>query len=154
MQITGFGPFTIGMTVDEAKTAAPRAKQEDCGEIAEDRQCLAMRAAVFNEPAMLYAVLDEEAKRVGKIVARLNPYRTHRRAFRCVRLSEKVFALLAVVYGSEFKQSYDEERRPLPAVAWDGIREGRLIFETNCQTQDEGAPTITVVPMKQPGAES
>ena len=150
VQITGFGPFTIGMTVAEAKAAARRAKQQDCGEIAEDRQCLAMRAAVFNEPAMLYAVLDEEAKQVDKVVARLDPYRTHRRAYRCVRMSEKVFALLAVVYGSAFKQSYDEDRRPLPAVAWDGIREGRLIFETNCRNPDEGAPTITVVPLKQP----
>ena len=144
-RIQGFGPFSIGMPRDTAKAANPRAKEQDCGEIASDRQCVALKAAVFEEPAVIFAVLDEAGAKVERIVAELVPELTRRRGFRCVRMAEKVFALLVVVYGPDYKQSYDEDRRPLPAVAWDGQLEGRLVFEAKCKTSDEGKPRITVI---------
>ncbi|MEM9682037.1 MAG: hypothetical protein AAF942_02120, partial [Pseudomonadota bacterium] len=144
-RIQGFGPFSIGMPRDKAKAANPRAKEQDCGEIASDRQCVALKAAVFEEPAVIFAVLDETGAKVERIVAELVPELTRRRGFRCVRMAEKVFALLVVVYGPDYKQSYDEDRRPLPAVAWDGQLEGRLVFEAKCKTSDEGKPRITVI---------
>jgi len=143
--IDGFGPYKLGMPVDEAKAADKGAKPGACGEIAADRQCLVLKAEVFQEPAVLFAVLDPAGARVERIVARLDPQLTRRRAYRCVRLSEKVFALLVVVYGSRYKQSYDQNRKPLPAVAWDGEESGRLVFEAKCRTYEEGNPTIRVV---------
>ena len=144
-RIDGFGPYTLGMTAAQARAANKAAKQAACGDIAEGRQCLKVNAAVFEEPAVIYAVLDEAAARVERIVAQLDPQLTQRRAYRCVRLSEKVFALLVVVYGSKYKQSHDENRRPLPAVAWDGEEMGRLVFETRCKTPDQGNPRISVL---------
>lgn len=143
--IDGFGPYKLGMTLDQAKAADAGGKPDSCGDFAEGRQCLALKAEVFQEPAIIYAVLDPAGARVDRVVAKLDPMLTRRRAFRCVRLSEKVFALLVVVYGSRYKQSYDQERRPLPAVAWDGEETGRLIFEAKCRTRDEGNPMISVV---------
>ncbi len=151
-KIDGFGPYTIGMPLADARKADPNAEESACGEIAEDRTCLVVKAAVFEEPAVIYAVLDEKRTKVDKIVAKLDPRLSRRRAFRCIRLSEKVFALLVVVYGSKYKQQYDADRRPLPAVAWDGELEGRLIFRANCKSQDEGMPMITVVPRKGEGS--
>lgn len=144
-RIEGFGPFAVGMARAKAEAANPRVKEQDCGEIADGRRCIALKAAVFEEPAVIYAVLDEPGGKVERIVAELAPELTRRRGFRCVRLAEKVFALLVVVYGPDYKQSYDEDRRPLPAVAWDGRREGRLVFEAKCRTSDEGKPRITVI---------
>ena len=144
-RIDGFGPYMLGMTLDQARAAHKGAKQTECGEIASARQCLVLNAEVFEEPAVIYAVLNEAGDGVDRIVARLDPQRTRRRAYRCVRLSEKVFALLVVVYGSKYKQSYDQNRRPLPAVAWDGEEAGRLVFEPKCRTPDEGDPRISVM---------
>jgi hypothetical protein len=143
--IDGFGPYKIGMTLDQAKAADRGGKPGPCGAIAESRQCLVLKAEVFQEPAVLYAVLDPAAARVERVVARLDPQLTRRRAYRCVRLTEKVFALLVVVYGPRYKQRYDRNRKPLPAVAWDGEESGRLIFEAKCRTHDEGNPLIRVV---------
>ncbi len=151
-RIDSFGPYKVGMPLADAKKADPNAKEGACGELAEDRQCLIVKAAVFEEPAVIYAVLDEKREHVDKVIAKLDPKLSRRRAFRCIRLSEKVFALLVVVYGSKYKQQYDANKRPLPAVAWDGELEGRLIFRANCKTQDEGTPLITVVPRKGDGS--
>lgn len=151
-RIDSFGPYKIGMPLADAKKADPNAKEGACGDMAEDRQCLIVKAAVFEEPAVIYAVLDEKRAHVDKVIAKLDPKLSRRRAFRCIRLSEKVFALLVVVYGSKYKQQYDANKRPLPAVAWDGELEGRLIFRANCKTQDEGTPLITVVPRKGEGS--
>lgn len=144
-RIDSFGPYKLGMTLEQAKAAHKGAKLGACGEVASDRQCLVLDAAIFDEPGIIYAVFDTAGAKIERIVAQLDPQRTQRRSYRCVRLSEKVFALLAVVYGSKFKQSYDESRRPLPAVAWDGEIFGRLIFETKCRTADEGNPRISIV---------
>ena len=152
-RIDSFGPYKLGMTLDQAKAAHKGGKLGACGEIAADRQCLVLDAAVFDEPGVIYAVLDAAGAKVERIVAQLDPQLTQRRAYRCVRLSEKVFALLAVVYGSKYKQSYDQNRRPLPAVAWDGEISGRLIFETKCRTADEGNPRISVVAHQPEGVE-
>lgn len=151
-RIDSFGPYKVGMPLADAKKADPNAKEGACGELAEDRQCLIVKAAVFEEPAVIYAVLDEKGARVDKVIAKLDPKLSRRRAYRCIRLSEKVFALLVVVYGSKYKQQYDANKRPLPAVAWDGELEGRLIFRANCRTQDEGTPLITVIPRKGEGS--
>lgn len=151
-KIDSFGPYKVGMPLADAKKADPNAKEGDCGELAEDRRCLILKAAVFEEPAVIYAVLDEKREHVDKVIAKLDPKLSRRRAYRCIRLSEKVFALLVVVYGSKYKQQYDENRRPLPAVAWDGELEGRLIFRANCKSQDEGTPLITVVPRRGEGS--
>lgn len=151
-KIDSFGPYRVGMPLADAKKADPNAKEGECGELAEDRRCLILKAAVFEEPAVIYAVLDEKRERVDKVIAKLDPTQSHRRAYRCIRLSEKVFALLVVVYGSKYKQQYDENRRPLPAVAWDGELEGRLIFRANCKSQDEGTPLISVVPRRGEGS--
>ncbi len=151
-RIDSFGPYKVGMPLADAKKADPNAKEGACGELAEDRQCLIVKAAVFEEPAVIYAVLDEKRERVDKVIAKLDPKLSRRRAYRCIRLSEKVFALLVVVYGSKYKQQYDANKRPLPAVAWDGELEGRLIFRANCKTQDEGTPLISVVPRKGEGS--
>lgn len=140
------------MPLADAKKADPNAKEGECGELAEDRRCLIVKAAVFEEPAVIYAVLDEKREKVDKVIAKLDPAQSRRRAYRCIRLSEKVFALLVVVYGSKYKQQYDANRRPLPAVAWDGELEGRLIFRANCKSQDEGTPLITVVPRRGEGS--
>ncbi|MPY75530.1 MAG: hypothetical protein GEU87_14855 [Alphaproteobacteria bacterium] len=152
-RIDSFGPYKLGMTLEQAKAAHKGGRLGACGDIAADRQCLVLDAAVFDEPGVIYAVLDPAGAKVERIVAQLDPQRTQRRAYRCVRLSEKVFALLAVVYGSKFKQSYDENRRPLPAVAWDGEISGRLIFETKCRTADEGKPRISIVAHQPEGVE-
>ena len=151
-KIDSFGPYKVGMPLADAKKADPNAKEGECGELAEGRRCLIVKAAVFEEPAVIYAVLDEKRERVDKVIAKLDPKLSRRRAYRCIRLSEKVFALLVVVYGSKYKQQYDENRRPLPAVAWDGELEGRLIFRANCKSQDEGTPLITVVPRRGEGS--
>ncbi len=151
-RIDSFGPYKVGMPLADAKKADPNAKEGACGDLAEDRQCLIVKAAVFEEPAVIYAVLDEKRERVDKVIAKLDPKLSRRRAYRCIRLSEKVFALLVVVYGSKYKQQYDANKRPLPAVAWDGELEGRLIFRANCRTQDEGTPLITVLPRKGEGS--
>lgn len=147
-KIDSFGPYKVGMPLADAKKADPNAKEGECGELAEDRHCLILKAAVFEEPAIIYAVLDEKRERVDKVIAKMDPKLSRRRAYRCIRMSEKVFALLVVVYGSKYKQQYDENRRPLPAVAWDGELEGRLIFRANCKSQDEGTPMISVVPRR------
>ena len=152
-RIDSFGPYTLGMTLDQAKAAHKAGKPAACGDVAADRQCILLDAAVFEEPARLFAVLDKSGARVERIVAQLEPQRTQRRAYRCVRLAEKVFALLVVVYGSKYKQSYDENRRPLPAVAWDGALAGRLVFEARCRTADEGEPRISVVAYYPDGVE-
>lgn len=152
-RIDSFGPYKLGMTLEQAKAAHKGGKLGACGDVAADRQCLVLDAAVFDEPGVIYAVLDAAGAKVERIVAQLDPQLTQRRAYRCVRLSEKVFALLAVVYGSKFKQSYDQNRRPLPAVAWDGEISGRLIFETKCRTADEGNPRISIVAHQPEGVE-
>jgi hypothetical protein len=144
-RIDSFGPYKLGMTLDQAKAAHKGGKPASCGDIAADRQCIVLDAAVFDEPGVIYAVLDASGAKVERIVAQLDPQLTQRRAYRCVRLAEKVFSLLAVVYGSKFKQSYDQNRRPLPAVAWDGELYGRLIFETKCRSAEEGNPRISIV---------
>ncbi len=144
-RIDAFGPYKIGMPLAQARDANKRAKQGACGDVAADRQCLMLDAAVFEEPAVIYAVLDAAGARIERIVAQMDPQLTRRRAYRCVRLSEKVFSLLVVVYGPKYKQSHDENRRPLPAVAWDGAESGRLVFETRCRTPDEGNPRISVI---------
>lgn len=152
-RIDSFGPYKLGMTLEQAKAAHKGGKLGACGDVAADRQCVILDAAVFDEPGVIYAVLDPAGAKVERIVAQLDPQLTQRRAYRCVRLSEKVFALLAVVYGSKFKQSYDQNRRPLPAVAWDGEISGRLIFETKCRTVDEGNPRISIVAHQPEGVE-
>jgi len=144
-RIDSFGPYALGMTLDQAKAAHKAGKPAACGDIAPDRQCLLLDAAVFEEPARLFAVLDKAGAKVERIVAQLEPQLTQRRAYRCVRLAEKVFALLVVVYGPKYQQSYDENRRPLPAVGWDGALSGRLVFEAKCRTPDEGDPRISVI---------
>jgi hypothetical protein len=144
-RIDSFGPYKLGMTLDQAKAAHKGGKSAPCGEIAADRQCIILGAAVFDEPGVIYAVLDASGGKVERIVVQLDPQLTRRRSYRCVRLAEKVFSLLAVVYGSKYKQSYDQNRKPLPAVAWDGALSGRLIFETRCRSADEGDPRIIVV---------
>ena len=145
-KINSFGPYQIGMPLEAAQKAHPRGRLGSCGDVAAGRNCVSLQAEVFEEPATIHAVLDEAGIKVDKIVAKLDPLLTRRRAYRCIRLSEKVFALLVVVYGPRYKQSYDQQKRPLPAVAWDGELEGRLVFEANCKTHDEGTPKITVLP--------
>jgi len=117
-RIDSFGPYKVGMPLADAKKADPNAKVGACAELAENRHCLIVKAAVFEEPAVIYAVLDEKRERVDKVIAKLDPKLSRRRAYRCIRLSEKVFALLVVVYGSKYKQQYDANKRPLPAVPW------------------------------------
>jgi hypothetical protein len=152
-RIDNFGPYTLGMTLDQAKAAHPGGKAGACGDVAPDRQCLVLDAAVFEEPGRIFAVLDAAGGKVDRIVAQLDPQLTQRRAYRCVRLAEKVFALLVVVYGPKYKQSYDQNRRPLPAVAWDGEQYGRLVFESKCRNADEGNPRISLVDFVPEGGE-
>lgn len=45
--IDSFGPYKLGMTADQAKAAHKGGKPGPCGDIASDRQCVVLSAAVF-----------------------------------------------------------------------------------------------------------
>ena len=61
-RIDSFGPYKLGMTLDQAKAAHKGGKPGACGDIAAGRQCIVLDAAVFEEPGVIYAVLDERVR--------------------------------------------------------------------------------------------